>query len=250
MGTWTVTNSRHVFDQAGYKTYFTVTGRQERSLLGLTSVGATSGVSSAGGPPIYGVVIALVTNVKDPDGLGRIKIKFPWLSDTYESDWVRVAMPSAGKDRGFMWLPEVNDEVLVAFEQGDARRPVVIGALFNGKDKWSTHSSDQVGGSGAVERRGMASRKGHTIGIFDGGSKDGIYLRTGGKKLKIKLDETGTEITIDSQNKVTVKGVEIVVDAQSKLQLKAGAEVSIQAPQVKIAGSGMVDIDGGMITLN
>lgn len=250
-GTWTVTNSRHVFDQAGYRTFFTVTGRQERSILGLASIGATSGVSSAGGPPIYGVVVALVTNAKDPDGLGRVKLKFPWLADNYESDWVRVSMPGAGPDRGFMWLPEVNDEVLVAFEQGDARRPIVIGALFNGRDNWARHAKDQVNqGSGAVERRGMASRKGHTIGMHDADAKSGIFLRTGGRKLKIKLDETGTEIVIDSQNRVVVKGVEIVVDASSKLQLKAGAEVSIQAPQVKIAGSGMVDIDGGMITLN
>jgi phage protein D/phage baseplate assembly protein gpV len=248
-GTWTVTNSRHVFEQSGYKTVFSVAGRQERSVLGLASVGATSGVGSAGGPPIYGLVVGLVTNVKDPDDLSRIKLKFPWLSDSYETDWVRLMMPGGGKDRGFMWLPEVDDEVLVAFEQGDVRRPYAIGALFNGKDKWSVGGS-QVDGSGEVARRGLSSKAEHTLGFHEISGKQGVFLRTGDKKLKIKLDQTGTEITVHSDGKVTIKGREILVDAQQKLELKAGSEVSIQAPQVKIAGQATVDIDGGMITLN
>lgn len=248
-GTWTVTNSRHVFEQAGYKTVFSVAGRQERSVLGLASVGATSGVGSAGGPPIYGLVVGLVTNIKDPRDLSRIKLKFPWLSDTYETDWVRLMMPGGGKDRGFMWLPEVDDEVLVAFEQGDVRRPYAIGGLYNGKDKWGVGSS-QVDGSGRVARRGMTSSAEHTLGFHEISGKQGVFLRTGDKKLKIKLDQTGTEITVHSDGKVTVKGREILIDAQQKLELKAGSEISIGAPQIKINGQATVDIDGGMITLN
>src|SRR5437868_3604561 len=84
---------------------------------------------------ISGVVVGVVTNNQgDPDGLGRVKVKFPWLSNEEESFWARVAAPMAGKERGFYFLPEVEDEVLVAFEQGDVRFPYVVGSLWNGKD--------------------------------------------------------------------------------------------------------------------
>src|SRR5213078_4636927 len=84
---------------------------------------------------IFGVEIAIVTNVKDPDQAGRVKICFPRLPGKPESDWARVAQPAGGDGRGFYWLPAVNDEVLVAFERGQANRPYVIGSLWNGKDK-------------------------------------------------------------------------------------------------------------------
>src|SRR5687768_7153196 len=84
---------------------------------------------------MYGVVIGIITNNKDPDKLGRVKVKFPWLSDTDESFWARTATPMAGNQRGMYFLPEVDDEVLVAFEHGDLRFPYIIGALWNGKDK-------------------------------------------------------------------------------------------------------------------
>src|SRR6266851_1915075 len=83
----------------------------------------------------YGVEVGIVTNVKDPQKLGRIKVQLPRLPGGPESDWARVAQPAAGAGRGFYWLPEVGDEVLIAFELGQANRPYVIGTLWNGKDK-------------------------------------------------------------------------------------------------------------------
>jgi uncharacterized protein involved in type VI secretion and phage assembly len=84
---------------------------------------------------ITGVVIGIVTNNQDPDRLGRVKVRFPWLSGGTESHWARVATPMAGNGRGLYFLPEVDDEVLVLFERGDVRFPFVIGALWNGKDQ-------------------------------------------------------------------------------------------------------------------
>jgi phage baseplate assembly protein gpV len=84
---------------------------------------------------LYGVVVGLVTNNKDPDKLGRVKVKFPWLADDVESNWARVAYPMGGKERGYWWIPEINDEVLVTFFHGDANCPFVIGGLYNGPDK-------------------------------------------------------------------------------------------------------------------
>jgi len=83
---------------------------------------------------LSGVMVAIVTNNKDPDGMGRVKLKLPWLSDDYESDWARIATLMAGPERGVYFLPEVDDEVLIAFEHGDIRRPMVLGCLWNGVD--------------------------------------------------------------------------------------------------------------------
>src|ERR1700760_115671 len=91
--------------------------------------------ASTGDAKMYGVEVAIVTNVQDPDKLGRIKVCFPRLPRKPESDWVRVVQRAAGAGRGFSWLPEVADEVLVAFERGGAQRPYVVGALWNGKNK-------------------------------------------------------------------------------------------------------------------
>src|SRR3954462_9032342 len=92
-------------------------------------------VSKTSDASIFGVEIAVVTNVKDPDKQGRVKVCFPRLPGKPESDWARVAQPAAGDGRGFYWLPQVNDEVLVAFERGQTNKPYVIGSLWNGKDK-------------------------------------------------------------------------------------------------------------------
>src|SRR5262245_44552596 len=85
----------------------------------------------------YGVYPALVSDIKDPDGLGRVKIKLPWAPDTgsgvYEL-WARMATMMAGNGRGSWFIPDVDDEVLVAFEAGDPRRPYVVGTLWNGTD--------------------------------------------------------------------------------------------------------------------
>ena len=82
----------------------------------------------------YGVVVGIVTNNQDPENMHRVKVRFPWLSNDVESNWARVAAPMAGKGRGAYFLPEVDDEVLVAFEHGQVDHPFVVGCLWNGKD--------------------------------------------------------------------------------------------------------------------
>ena len=81
-----------------------------------------------------GVTIGIVTNNHDPEGLGRVKLKLPWLSEDIETHWARVATPMAGNGRGLYVLPDVDDEVLVAFEHGMVEFPYVLGSLWNGKD--------------------------------------------------------------------------------------------------------------------
>jgi phage protein D/phage baseplate assembly protein gpV len=237
-GKYTVSTSRHHFDQTtGYVTQFAVTGRQERSLLGLASGGA----SFAGGQRLTGVVVALVSDVNDPQNLGRVKVHYPWLSDTYVSDWARTIQPGAGKDRGAMVVPEVGDEVLVAFELGDIRRPYVVGGLYNGVDTPKTGPIDLVdSGSGEINRRSFVSRRGHRLDFLDQtGKTEGITIRTGDDKLQLLLDATGTKLTVHSDGTVLVEAKQgVTVDAAtSTVELKGG--------NIKLTGQNGVTIDGG-----
>jgi uncharacterized protein involved in type VI secretion and phage assembly len=248
-GKYTISTSRHVYDpQTGYTTAFSVTGPQERSLYGLTSGGA----SPAGAP---GVVVAQVSDANDPQKQGRVKVTFPWLSDSYVSDWARTVQAGAGKDRGALVLPEVGDEVLVAFEH-DMRRPYVIGGLFNGVDTPKAGPVDAVdGGSGAVNRRSFVSRLGHRIDLLDqSGQADGISITSAGDKGKLVIDAAGSKVTVHSDGTVLVEGkTGVVVDAgQSKLELK-GAEIAVTAQgaltlkgaQAKLEGSAQAELKGG-----
>jgi hypothetical protein len=133
-GEWMVSHARHVFDDSefGYRTCFAAHGRQDRSMLGLTSGGsAARGHGPATGGVLGGVVCGVVSNVFDELGRGRVKVTLPWLSPTFETDWAPVAQPCVGPRAGTLFLPSVGDEVLVAFEQGDPRRPYVVGSFVN-----------------------------------------------------------------------------------------------------------------------
>jgi phage protein D len=255
-GRYTLTTTRHVYDPLeGYTTWFTVSGRQERSLLGLASGGNGSSSRRA----IEGVVPALVTNAKDPDGLCRVKLKFPWLSDSYETDWVRTVQPGGGATRGAMVVPEVNDEVLVAFEHGNLRRPYVIGGLYNGVDKPGMPAGQLVDGGGLVNWRAFVSRTGHRLVFSDESGKEHVELQTGDGKFLLLLDKAKTAIEINSNGKVVIKGtqdVEITSDANIKLKaganldIEAGAQLKIKGTQVSVEASGPAAVKGNPIQLN
>ena len=255
-GKYTVTTSRHRYDPGtGYTTSFAVTGRQERSLYGLTGTGG-------GQRDMAGVVIGQVSDARDPENKGRVKLTFPWLSDDYVSDWARTVQPGAGKDRGGMTVPEVGDEVLVAFEQFDIRRPYVLGGLFNGVDTPNTEGLELIdSGSGAVNRRSVISRLGHRIDLHDAdGRTEGITLSTSGDGLKLVMDKVGTAITVHSDGTIQVEGKQgIVIDSSSaKLELKGG-EISVTATNgvsvdggagaVKLNTSGQLSMKGSMASL-
>jgi phage protein D len=247
VGRYTLTHTRHVFDARGYRTVFEVSGRQDRSLLGL--VGNGSPAAGPSGPPVYGVVVGLVTNNDDPDKLGRVKLKFPWLADGYESDWARLIQPGAGPDSGVMFLPEVNDEVLVAFEFGDVRRPFVVGGLWNGRDK--PRLGDGLFDSGRVKRRGAISRRGHRLIFFDDAGKSGIALLTSDGNIRISLNESKKEVHVFCQGKVRI-------EAQDELSIRSQQKVTISGQQLELTGStsaklssnSAVEISGQLIKLN
>jgi uncharacterized protein involved in type VI secretion and phage assembly len=241
-GEYFVTRATHTYGSgAGYNVRFSVTGRRP------SSIGAMlAGRRSLPDSRVPGVVPAIVTNNEDPDGLGRVKVKYPVFSDDIESDWVRMASPMAGPERGFYWLPEVNDEVLVAFEFSDVRRPYVIGALWNGQDAPPKQIGDVVSG-GEVVQRIIKTRVGHLIILEDtpGGEAIKIIDKTGENQMLIESSDNkitlqaGGDIVIEAQGKVMVSGqagVEIDSQAHFKAQSQSGAEIKTTA-NLKVHGA-------------
>jgi uncharacterized protein involved in type VI secretion and phage assembly len=197
--------------------------------------------------PVYGMVIGRVTNIKDPDNLGRIKVKFPWLSDSDESDWARVVTPMAGHQRGIYFLPEVDDEVLVAFEQGDLRFPYIMGALWGGKDQPPTNNSD-----GKNNLRLIQSRSGHRICLNDEDGKETIEIVDKSGESKIVLDTAKNTIAITSKKDITLSAPQgtIKLDAQ-KLELKSSADTKIESGAgMDLKASANLNCKGATINLN
>jgi uncharacterized protein involved in type VI secretion and phage assembly len=198
-------------------------------------------------PRIYGVVIALVTNNQDPQNLGRVKLSFPWLTDNGESDWARVATPMAGKDRGFYFLPEVNDEVLVAFEQGDPNYPYVIGALWNGKDKPPETNRD-----GKNDVRAIRSRSGHVIRLNDQSGAETIEIIDNTGNNQITINTAKNTITIQSHQdiKLAAPNGAITLEAR-KIQLQATTALNLQSStEMNAKTDGFFNLKGGLINLN
>jgi phage protein D/phage baseplate assembly protein gpV len=238
-GKWVISSTRHEFGDGGaYRTHIEFSGRQDRSLHGVLANGVPGASGSRYKSP--GVAVAIVTNNDDPDGLGRVKLKFPWLSDDVESFWARVAMPGAGPDSGMVWIPEVGDEVLVAFEMGDLSFPYVIGGLWNGVDK--PLLGDGLCDAGTIKRRGFVSRKGHKIVFFDDDDKSGIALISANGKFKISLDETKKQIHIVADEQVLIEA--------KKITLKAQDEAAIEAKNISLKASAEVKIKGNKVALN
>ena len=104
------------------------------------------------GGRFYGVYPALVTKINDPEGMGRVQVELPWSPDNQNSAykaWARIATLMAGNNRGSWFIPDVNDEVLIAFESGDVRHPYIVGGLWNGLD--SPHESMDGGGENVIK---------------------------------------------------------------------------------------------------
>lgn len=141
---------------------------------------------------VRGAVIGVVTNNTDPQNWGRVKVKFPWLSNDIESNWARMVQFYAGPDRGAYYLPEVGDEVLVMFEDGDPNMPYVVGSLWNGKDK--------IPGPGNTDGKNntkmFQSRSGHKFIFDDTQGAEKITLQNNNGKLKMEIDVAADSITL------------------------------------------------------
>lgn len=194
----------------------------------------------------FGVVVGVVTNNKDPEKMHRVKVKFPWLSKDVESNWARVAAQMAGNDRGSYFLPEVDDEVLVAFEHGNVDFPYVLGSLWNGKDVPPENNSD-----GNNNHRTIKSRSGHIVRLNDTSGSETIEIidKSGNK---IVIDASKNTVTIESQSDISIKSTsgKLTMEAVG-IEMKSQTDVSIKAnTSMDLNANAQVTVKGAMINLN
>ena len=187
------------------------------------------------GGVFYGVYMALVTDVQDPDGLGRVRVRLPWATDpdgdAYEI-WARLATMMAGSNRGSWFVPEPDDEVLIAFEGGDPRSPIVIGALWNGVDS----PPEQMDDNNNI--RSITSRSGIRVAFDDSDGGVQFTIETPGGQ-KVVCSDTPASMELSDSN-----GNRIMMNA-SGITLDTGANVTINATMLKVSAS-MVTVDAGM----
>jgi uncharacterized protein involved in type VI secretion and phage assembly len=197
---------------------------------------------------VVGVAVGVVTNNKDPENLGRVRVKFPWFSDDDESQWARIATFMAGKNRGALFLPEVDDEVLVAFEHGDMRRPYIIGALWNGVDT----PPKEFANDGKNNLRLIKSRSGHLIKLDDTEDGEKIEVIDKSGKNSILIDTTANTITITSNKDIVLKAPEGKISLQSKeIEVKSTAVAKIEAgSEMTLKASGTMTVKGSAVNIN
>ncbi|MGC1297585.1 MAG: VgrG-related protein [Alloacidobacterium sp.] len=227
-GTYFVTSARHVFSsRQEYRTYFQTSGDGQATLFSALRGDATERPVNTSA-----LAIGIVTDNNDPQGWGRVKVKFPWLSAEHTSDWARVIAIGGGAQRGIQFLPEVNDEVLVGFEMGDVHHAYVLGGLWNGKDKPPIDASAAVKG-GNVQQRMLCSRRGHTILFDDSTSGGGITIE----------DKGGNRIQWNARDK------KIVLQSKGDMDISADGNLTLKATgQIQIGGNGAT-LDGGASTV-
>lgn len=189
------------------------------------------------GGRFYGVYAAIVTDIVDPDGQGRVKVRLPWSpdsnGDTYDV-WARLATLMAGPNRGTWLIPDVEDEVLISFEAGDTRRPYVIGSLWNGQD----NPPETMDGAGNNYLKTVRSRNGVKITMDDKDGQETLTLETPGGQTVILKDGPGSIEARDSN------GNNIKMEA-SGITVNASAKVTINASMVEVS-AGMVTVNAGM----
>lgn len=195
----------------------------------------------------FGVVVGIVTNNLDPEDLHRVKVRFPWLDDAHESHWARVAAPMAGHRRGAYFLPEVDDEVLVAFEHGSIDFPYVVGALWNGKDDRPESNAD-----GTNKHRAIHSRSGHVIRFVDAAGDERIEIidKTGNNKVVINTRDNTITVASESDIIITSKTGKLKMSAVG-IEMNSQADIKIQATAGVDVGAGAVmTLKGSLIKLN
>jgi uncharacterized protein involved in type VI secretion and phage assembly len=200
---------------------------------------------------IQGVALAEVTNNKDPRKWGRVKVKYPWRENSPESDWARVAALAGGKDRGTLWLPEVGDEVLVAFDKGDIDHPFVLGGLWNGVDVPPETNDD-----GQNDTKLIRTRSGHDIRFFDKPGQESITIQTQGGH-SLFMDDTAGGALIElrdssGQNMITIDTVANSITIESALSLRIRSQtIDIEAgASMNIKATGTISIQGALVRIN
>jgi uncharacterized protein involved in type VI secretion and phage assembly len=193
---------------------------------------------------LQGLAVAVVTDNRDPDGHARIRVRLPWQADSSESYWARIAMPMTGNEFGSFFLPEVGDEVLVGFEQGEMSNPFIIGSLWSGQTP-----PPETNGDGNNNRRLIRTRSNHEL-LFDDGDPPTVELKlSDGKHLKLddqgvvledgqgntlKIESDEGKVTIESKTKLTLASPQIALEADASLEITSSGTLTLQGTVVNI----------------
>ncbi|MGE3074222.1 MAG: VgrG-related protein [Dehalococcoidia bacterium] len=224
-GTYFVTRVRHRYSMDGFETDFWCGDFGSGTFASLITDTPHATTSFTNQPS--GLIRGIVTNNDDPESLGRVKVKFPTVDEQLESSWAPVISVGAGKERGLMVLPEVNDEVIVGFVGGDVNYPLVLGGLWNGKDA-PPNTGVQ---NGSVEIREFKTRVGHILRFTD---------KSGEEKIELIDKTAGNSLTIDTANKT------VTILADQHIVLEAKGDIKLKGTNIKIEGSANIDIKGSI----
>jgi len=233
-GKYYVTEAKHIYRRGDYTVQFQVSGRHPYTIRHMLLGKETESNK------IDGVVIGIVTDVNDLENLGRVKVKFPWMpdGDDLASGFARVASPGAGKQYGLFFVPEVNDEVLVAFEQGDVSSPYIVGALWSKTVPPPAAPSGKAVLAGKVNQRIVRSRSGHIIVLDDTAGQEKITIQDKTGKNSIIIDsvknsmdiKVAGDLTIDVTGKFTVNSkMDMVLDTKAKGAITAATNLNMEA---------------------
>jgi phage baseplate assembly protein gpV len=275
-GDYRVAEVEHVFQPTrAFVTRFTVGAPEPTSIVDLLG----PGTPSSSGNFLGGVTVGIVTNLDDPEGKKRVKLKLPYLTDQEETGWARVMQFGAGNGRGWWVHPEVDDEVIVAFEHGDPRLPIVLGGVWSGTNAWPTLA---VVDQGRLTARSFTSATGHVLNFDDGDTplievkhastnahvvlhKDnGILIEAPDQDIAIKNGKGS--LLIAKNGDITIKGANVTIEAQQKVTIKATSDAAIDGLNVKVTaqagleakgsatakleGGTMTEVKGGMVKIN
>ena len=282
-GTYHVSEVEHAFWHGGFETRFVAGDRRPTSLVDTLASGTSAAPNSPASTTFHhaGLVVGEVTNINDDQQTGRVKVRYPGLSTEQESGWARVVTMGGGKERGMVFLPEVGDEVLVGFEGGDLRQPVVLGGLYGAKSTIPTWAVEQ----GKVDGRRITSRLGHYVEFGDGTSPDKqhVVLMLAGEKSKLRLGKDRVDlevpagvpvvmksgdasITLGDDGSITLKGAKIVIDGEQSVSIttngdakltgtksatvQSQAQTAVKGVTTDLEGSAMMQIKGGLVKIN
>lgn len=172
---------------------------------------------------LFGVSVGTVTDNSDPDGLGRVRVRLSWLPEDQSSWWARVAAPMAGKQRGVFFLPEVGDEVLVAFEHGRPEFAYVLGGLWNGAD-----APPYTNSGGKNHLRAIRSRGESELRFDDTPDAEKIVVTDKNGDNMLEIDVKAGRVTIKAAK-------EVVIAAATKLKIGDGdADLEIKVKSFKV----------------
>lgn len=239
-GIYYITNAQHIFRAGvGYLTNFAIHGRRPGTLYALMERASEHLADDNSVSPLVGIV----TNNKDPEDQGRVKVKFPSLSEEVESNWARLVGAGLGANRGFYCLPEINDEVLVVFEHGDVNRPYILGGLWNGQDK-PPLPNDQALENGKVRQRAFKTRVGHALTLTDGADA-GLVLETAGGH-RLTLADEKKQIVLKTKGGLVLT----MDDSKKEISIEAGSDLSLKGTNLKLEATGEMSLKAKRVNIN